>query len=87
MATDAPSGERTVFFDLETAGLKTDSSIIQIGAVAVDSAHRELETFEAKIRFHPHGASAKVIQELVATGTREELMALIDKNRLTCVPT
>ena len=45
------AGERLVFFDLETAGLLTDASIIQIAAIAVDSSLREVESFEAKIRF------------------------------------
>ena len=44
-------GERLVFFDLETAGLDTNSAIIQIAAIAVDAKLRELETFETKIRF------------------------------------
>ena len=53
--------ERLVFFDLETAGLKTSATIIQIAAVAVDSQLRELEFFETKIRFEPGRTGAKAI--------------------------
>lgn len=43
--------ERLVFADIETAGRGIECPIIQIGAVAVDSRLREIETFEVKIRF------------------------------------
>ena len=43
--------ERLVFADIKTAGRGIACPIIQIGAVAVDSRLRELETFEVKIRF------------------------------------
>ncbi len=44
------SGERLVFFDLETAGPKADVSIIQIAAIAVDSELEELESFQGNVR-------------------------------------
>lgn len=56
-----PAGERLVFFDLETAGLKTNAAIIQIAAIAVDSELRELETFETKIRFEEAHACPKAL--------------------------
>ena len=55
-------GEKLVFFDLETAGLKRSSAIIQIAAVAVDSQLRELETFEVKVRFDQRHASTEALK-------------------------
>ena len=49
--------EKLLFFDVETAGRGIACPIIQIGAVAVDSRLRELETFEVKIRFDSGAAS------------------------------
>ena len=43
--------ERMVFVDLETAGLDPWRPIIQIAAIAVDSNLKELERFEAKLKF------------------------------------
>lgn len=43
--------ERLVFVDLEPAGLEPWRPIIQLAAIAVDSRLRELERFEAKLRF------------------------------------
>lgn len=43
--------ERLVYADVETAGLKEDSQIIQIAAIAVDASLNELEAFEVKVRF------------------------------------
>ena len=51
--------ERTVFCDIEVAGLGVGCPIIQIAAVAVDARLRELETFEVKIRFQVDGRSRK----------------------------
>jgi DNA polymerase III epsilon subunit-like protein len=53
------TNERLVFFDLEMAQLKNQSSIIQIAAIAVDSELKERETFETKIRFDVSTAQAK----------------------------
>ncbi len=44
-------GERLVFVDVETAGLKSSPSIIQIAAVAIDAELNEVESFETKVRF------------------------------------
>lgn len=44
--------DRRVFLDLETAGLRGDSAIIQIGAVAVDAQWNEVDSFEQKILFN-----------------------------------
>jgi len=54
-------GERLVFFDLETAGLREDSSIIQIAAIAVTADLSELETFEAKLRFDVDEATTEAL--------------------------
>lgn len=51
-----------VFLDLETGGLQTWRPIIQIAAVAVDSAFRELEAFEAKVRFSELHATARTLR-------------------------
>jgi DNA polymerase III alpha subunit (gram-positive type) len=51
-----------VFFDLETAGLKPEHAIIQIGAVAVDSSWKELEVFEQKIQFDPALAEPQALE-------------------------
>ena len=52
--------ESLVFTDIETAGRGIACPIIQIGAVAVDSRLRELETFEVKIRFELRSRSRKL---------------------------
>ena len=53
-------GERLMFYDLETAGLDPEQHpIIQIAAIAVDSALCELESFEAKIRFEESEADPR----------------------------
>ena len=54
--------EKLVFFDLETAGLKTDAAIIQIAAIAVDDRLREIDSFETKIRFDLAKASTKSLE-------------------------
>ena len=46
-------GERLVFVDVETAGLKSSPKIIQIAAVAIDADLNEVESFETKVRFEP----------------------------------
>jgi DNA polymerase III epsilon subunit-like protein len=51
--------ERLVFVDLETAGGEPWRPIIQIAAIAVDSQYRELERYEAKIRFRKRDADPK----------------------------
>jgi DNA polymerase III epsilon subunit-like protein len=43
--------EKLVCVDVETGGLKEDSQIIQIAAIAVDASLNELEAFEVKVRF------------------------------------
>ena len=43
--------ERTVYIDIETAGLEFWRPIIQIAAIAVDSELNELESIELKIHF------------------------------------
>lgn len=56
------AGERLVFYDLETAGLASTSSIIQIAAIAVNSQLQELETFEVKIRFDVSQATPEALR-------------------------
>ncbi|TWU62639.1 DNA polymerase III PolC-type [Crateriforma conspicua] len=51
--------ERMVFVDLETAGLDPWRPIVQIAAIAVDCNLRELERFEAKIKFNNKFADPK----------------------------
>ena len=51
--------ERLVFVDLETGGLETWRPIIQLAAVAVTSDGRELESYEAKLRFKESVADPK----------------------------
>jgi len=55
--------ERLVFVDLETAGLEPWRPIIQIAAIAVDCNMRELERFEAKIRFSRKFANPKSLRK------------------------
>ena len=43
--------EKSVFVDIESAGLEFDRPIIQIAAIAVDCHLNELESFEVKIQF------------------------------------
>ncbi|HBE69092.1 MAG TPA: hypothetical protein DDW52_13160 [Planctomycetaceae bacterium] len=55
--------ERMVFVDLETAGLDPWRPIIQIAAIAVDSNLRELERFEAKLKFTRKFADPKSLRK------------------------
>jgi DNA polymerase III epsilon subunit-like protein len=55
--------ERLVFVDIETGGLETWRPIIQIAAIAVASNGRELETFEAKLRFDERIADPKSLRK------------------------
>lgn len=57
------SEERLVFVDLETAGLQTWRPIIQIAAIAVNSAFRELEVFEEKIQFDERRAVQRTLRK------------------------
>src|SRR5262245_11760994 len=43
--------KKIVFVDVETAGLEIKCPILQVAAVAVDSQLREIDSFEAKLRF------------------------------------
>lgn len=45
--------ERLVFIDLETGGAETWRPIMQVAAIAVDAALRELDVLEMKLRFNP----------------------------------
>ena len=62
---DAVAGpdERLVFVDLETGGLETWRPIIQLAAVAVTSDGRELETYEAKLRFKQSVADPRALRK------------------------
>lgn len=51
--------ERLVFVDLETAGGEPWRPIIQLAAIAVTSDLRELECYEAKLRFDERFADSK----------------------------
>ena len=53
--------ERFVYVDVETAGLKEDSQIIQIAAIAVDASLHELEAFEVKVRFDVERADSAAL--------------------------
>jgi DNA polymerase III epsilon subunit-like protein len=53
--------ERLVFVDLETAGGEPWRPIIQLAAIAVTSELRELECFEAKLRFDERFADRKTL--------------------------
>lgn len=52
-----------MFVDLETGGLETWRPIIQIAAIAIDSEGRELESFEAKLRFDERVADPKSLRK------------------------
>lgn len=52
---------RTVFFDLETAGLGVDDAIIQFAAVAVDEQWKEVEALEVKLKFDVSRADASAL--------------------------
>ncbi len=53
---------RTVFFDLETAGLLPHHPDIQLAAITVDEAWAEIETFEAKIAFDVTAADPAALE-------------------------
>lgn len=54
---------RTVYFDLETAGLEETRPIIQLAAVAVDeSTWQELAAFEAKLTFDAAAADPEALR-------------------------
>lgn len=52
-----------VFVDLETGGLETWRPIIQIAAIAVTSSLREIESFEAKLRFESRFVDPKSLRK------------------------
>lgn len=54
-------GQPIVFLDLETGGLYMRHPVIQIGAVVVDAAWNELETFEAKVKFREEDADPEAL--------------------------
>jgi DNA polymerase III alpha subunit (gram-positive type) len=62
METHSLPDERLVFADIETGGLETWRPIIQIAAVAVSSEGRELESYEAKLRFDEEIADQKTLR-------------------------
>lgn len=51
-----------VIFDLETGGLELKHPIIQIAAIAVDSAWTELASYQAKIKFNEGDAEAEALE-------------------------
>ena len=53
--------DTTVFFDLETGGLKSNSPIIQIGAIAVNKLRVE-EEFEVKLKFDMQYCDPKALE-------------------------
>ena len=53
--------ERLVYLDLETCGLEFTRPIIQIAAIATNSALRELETLEMKIQFDERDADPRAL--------------------------
>jgi DNA polymerase III epsilon subunit-like protein len=55
--------ERLVFVDLETGGLETWRPIIQLAAIAIAGNGRELEAFEAKLRFDERFADPKSLRK------------------------
>ena len=58
------STDRIVFFDLETGGLDPlRHPIIQIAAVAVDGAFREIDWMEAKLQFDPAKAEPDALEK------------------------
>lgn len=62
MASSGPD-ERLVFVDLETGGLETWRPIIQIAAIAVTSSLREIEVFEAKLKFESRFVDPKSLRK------------------------
>jgi len=63
MEREAYPDERLCFVDVEAAGGETWRPIIQIAAIAVGSDGRELETFEAKLRFDEQFADPKSLRK------------------------
>jgi DNA polymerase III epsilon subunit-like protein len=63
MEVVAGPDERLVFVDLETGGLETWRPIIQLAAIAVTSDGRELETYEAKLRFRESVADPRALRK------------------------
>lgn len=75
---------KTVFYDLETAGLKVSDAVIQIAAVAVDDeSFEELAEFEVKLRFDLTKADPAALKvngwtEERWASAKDELQALKD---------
>src|SRR5690606_3121733 len=63
MEREAYPDERLCFVDVEAAGGETWRPIIQIAAIAIGSDGRELETFEAKLRFDEQFADPKSLRK------------------------
>ena len=53
--------EPLVFIDIEVAGSEIFRPIIQLAAIAVDSEGNELESYEAKLRFHQRYANKQAL--------------------------
>lgn len=53
---------QTVYFDLETSSLRDDAEVIQLAAIAVGPDWRELEIFEAKIKFDEAAADPEALK-------------------------
>lgn len=77
------SSERLVFIDIETTGLQPSSPIIQVAAIATNSAGFELESFEAKIRLpckitieHQHSQYDPALWKKAARSPRQAAIRL-----------
>lgn len=53
---------KLIVMDIEAAGLQIFRPLIQIAAIAVDESFRELEVFEAKIRFRECEATRRTLR-------------------------
>jgi DNA polymerase-3 subunit epsilon len=63
LASSGAGRQRTIFMDLETAGLLETQPDIQLAAIAVDDeTGEELEAFEEKIAFDPAIADPKALE-------------------------
>ena len=63
MKTPLHPDERLVFVDLETGGLETWRPIIQLAAIVIGSDGRELDSYEAKLRFKESVADPRSLKK------------------------
>lgn len=78
------SAARTVFVDIETGGLDSDSPIIEYAAVAVEAGtYREIDAIDCKVRFDMEKATAEALGVNKFSPTAWEQYAIAEEDAAT----